>query len=113
MLTIQALEELGVDTKAGLARCMREDFYFRLLTKTINSDSLDKLEAALNANDLDAAFQVVHDLKGVTGNLGLTPLYDPVVEMTEHLRSRDQIDYFPMFERMRGPWAAIKKLANE
>ena len=114
MLTIEALQELGVDTKTGLDRCLnKEDFYFKMIKQAINANGLEKLEEALNANDLDAAFHAVHDMKSVTGTLGLTPIYEPVVEMTEHLRFREQIDYFPYFERMRGPWLAIRKLANE
>ena len=47
----------------------------------------------LHVVDLDAAFEAAHALKGVLGNLGLTPLYEPVAEMTECLRSKTDKDY--------------------
>ena len=45
------------------------------------------------AKDLKAAFEAAHALKGVLGNLSLTPLYTPVVEITELLRSNTDMDY--------------------
>jgi hypothetical protein len=44
-------------------------------------------------NDLQAAFEAAHSLKGVLGNLALTPLLDPVKEITELLRSKTEMDY--------------------
>ena len=96
MLTIQALQDLGVNTKDGMARCLNnEQFYFRMVTKALGDDSCEKLAAAIEANDLDKAFELAHALKGVMGNLALTPIYDPVSEMLELLRSRTQMDYSP------------------
>ena len=77
MLSIEKLKELGVSTDEGLARCLNnEQFYFRLIGKAMADESFDK-----------------HALKGVTGNLALTQLYQPISEMTELLRSRTDTDY--------------------
>ncbi|MBR2100374.1 MAG: Hpt domain-containing protein [Eubacterium sp.] len=37
---------------------------------------------ALKNNNLDEGFEIAHSLKGVLGNLSLTPLYDIMVEIT-------------------------------
>lgn len=42
---------------------------------------------------MNAAFEAAHALKGITGNLALVPLYEPIVEITELLRARQEIDY--------------------
>ena len=94
MLTIDSLKEYGADVESGLGRCMNnEAFYLKLVAKAVADGAYDKLADALDAGNRDAAFEAAHSLKGVTGNLALTPIYDPVVEITELLRSRTAMDY--------------------
>ncbi len=94
MLTIEKLKELGANTDEGLTRCMNnEQFYFRLIGKAMSDNSFEKLKTAIETGDLDTAFELAHALKGVTGNLALTQLYNPISEMTELLRDRTQTDY--------------------
>ncbi|MDD5942775.1 Hpt domain-containing protein [Fibrobacter sp.] len=52
-----------------------------------------KLKDSIAAKDLKAAFEAAHALKGVLGNLSLTPLYTSVVEITELLRNNTDKDY--------------------
>lgn len=70
-----------------------EAFYFKLIGKVIDDKNFQALEDAVAAKDLDAAFDAAHSLKGVLGNLALTPVYEPVFEITELLRERKDIDY--------------------
>lgn len=94
MLNIDALKQLGCNTDDGLTRCMgNEAFYFKLIGKVIDDKNFQALEDAVAAKDLDAAFDAAHSLKGVLGNLALTPIYEPVYEITELLRERKDIDY--------------------
>jgi HPt (histidine-containing phosphotransfer) domain-containing protein len=94
MLTIDALKQLGCDTDDGLSRCMgNEAFYFKLIGKVIDDKNFQTLEDAVAAKDLDKAFDAAHSLKGVLGNLALTPVYQPVYEITELLRERKDMDY--------------------
>ena len=66
----------------------------------LNHDTgFERLKAALEAGDLAAAFEAAHALKGVLGNLALTPAYDQVSEITELLRARTEMDYS---ERLAG-----------
>ena len=99
MLTIETLNEFGVNTKEGLTRCMNnEKFYFRMIKMGLASDQFDKLGAALENNRLDEAFEAAHALKGVLGNLALTPIYNPLAEMTELLRAGKSEDYVTMYK---------------
>lgn len=94
MLTIDALKQLGCNTDDGLTRCMgNEAFYFKLISRVVDDKSFQALEDAVAAKDLDAAFDAAHSLKGVLSNLALTPIYEPVYEITELLRERKDIDY--------------------
>ena len=98
MLTVEKLKEYGADTGEGLSRCMNnEAFYLRLVGMALADDKLEKLGEALEAGDLDRAFEAAHALKGMYGNLALTPLTTPIAEMTELLRAGTQTDYTPYF----------------
>lgn len=99
MLTIETLNEFGVNTKEGLTRCMNnEKFYFKMLKMGLASDQFEKLGAALEGGNLDEAFEAAHALKGVLGNLALTPIYTPLAEMTELLRAKKSEDYVTMYQ---------------
>ena len=94
MLTIDALKQFGCNTDDGLSRCIgNEAFYFKLIGKVIDDKNFQMLEDAVASKDLDKAFDAAHSLKGVLGNLALTPVYQPVYEITELLRERKDIDY--------------------
>ena len=111
MLTLQALSDLGVNTKEGLSRCMNnEDFYLRMVTMSLTDGSFDRLKGALDSGNLDEAFEAAHALKGVLTNLALTPLSDPVIELTEHLRTRDDMDYAPAIQSILETKASFLKL---
>lgn len=94
MLTIEKLREYGANVDEGLARCMnKEDFYITLVNMVVNDPKLTQLENQLAENNLDAAFQTAHALKGMYANLSLTPLSKPINEMTELLRGKTDTDY--------------------
>ena len=101
MLTIADLRDYGANVDEGLSRCMGdEDMYLRLVDMTLGNENFDKLSRAVAAGDKDAAFDAVHALKGVLGNLALTPLYDSAYEMTELLRAREDADYQAHLDRI-------------
>lgn len=90
MLTIDKLQQFGADTQEGLGRCMNnEGLYLKLVGMILGDAGFGKLKDALTAGDLQAAFEAAHALKGVLGNLSLTPLYKPASDLTELLRNPD------------------------
>jgi len=94
MITIDNLKEYGANVDEGMARCMgNEALYLRLVTTIPAEANFEKLASSIEARDLDAAFDAAHALKGVTGNLALTPLYQTIFDITELLRARTDTDY--------------------
>lgn len=90
MITLDALKLYGANTAEGMARCMNnESFYLRMVGMALADKSFDKLKAAMEAGDAQAAFAAAHSLKGAIGNVALTPIYSPVCELTELLRGKD------------------------
>jgi HPt (histidine-containing phosphotransfer) domain-containing protein len=114
MLSIDSLQKAGVNTQEGLSRCMNnEQFYFRLIRKVIEGNDVERLKNAVESGDLDTAFSVAHNLKGSTGNLALTPVYEPVSKMTELLRSRTQTDYAPFVDEISKNWQVLSALCRD
>lgn len=113
MLTIDALRQIGVEPEEGLHRCMdNEEFYIKLVEMVPDDEGFSKLQEALGRNDLNAGFEAAHALKGVVGNLSLTPLYQPVYEITELLRSRTEMDYSPLLTTILEQRDALRKLCE-
>ncbi|MCR5149251.1 MAG: Hpt domain-containing protein [Eubacterium sp.] len=94
MITVNALKEYGANVEEGLSRCMgNEALYLKLAAIIPGDKNFQTLEESLAAGNLDSAFESALALKGATGNLSLTPLYDPLVKITELLRAREDMDY--------------------
>nr|CAX84111.1 Sensor protein [uncultured bacterium] len=68
----------GFDIPAALQRINgNEDLLHRLLISfaQVNATLAESVRAALNTGDIDAAFSLVHAVKGTAGNLGATHLF--------------------------------------
>ena len=101
MISIEELKKKGVDVETGLSRCVgKEDLYLKLVNMALSDGKFEDLGTALTSGDLDHSFELCHALKGVIGNLSLTPLYDEICAMTEKLRNREQIDYSSMYSKI-------------
>ena len=114
MLTIDSLKDFGANTDEGLGRCFNNvDFYLKLVKTVPEEPNFEQLEKAIKGGDLEAAFEHAHALKGVLANLSLTPISEPACEITEHLRSKNQIDYAPLLLEMFKKRDELKKLCDE
>ena len=114
MFTLDQLKEYGANTDEGLGRCMNmPDFYLRLVGMVAKDEHFAKLKAAIAAGDLDAGFDEAHALKGVLANLALTPVLNPVSELTEHLRSRTKMDYAPLLAEADRAMEKLLELIRE
>lgn len=113
MVTLEQLRDWGADVDAAMLRCLNnEAFYLRLVGKAVREPSFEELREALEAGDLSKAFDHAHALKGVTGNLALTPIDKPVREITEHLRSRTDMNYMPLLSEILAQRASLLALCE-
>lgn len=114
MITIEKLSAFGANTAEGLARCFgNEALYLKLVATIPGEGNFDKLKNALDAGDLENAFLAAHALKGVLGNLSLTPLYIKIADMTEHLRSKTDMDYAPLLSDILALQEELGKLCAD
>lgn len=85
---IEELEKFGCDIEGAMMRMSDdEDFYIECLSDFVGDGCFDKLGTALEARNVRNAFEAAHTLKGLLANLGLTPMYNCIVEIVEPLRS--------------------------
>ena len=113
MITLEQLRAWGADVDDAMPRCLNnEAFYLRLVGKAVEEPAFDRLREALEAGDLDKAFEQAHALKGVTGNLALTPIDKPVRGITELLRSRTDMDYGPLLAEILSQRDALRELCG-
>ena len=102
MLTLENLREYGADVDTGLSRCMNnEAFYLRMVNMAVDHEVFEKLDAAVDRGAVREIFEAAHALKGMVGNLSLTPLYEPASEMTELARAGKDADYLAYRDGIR------------
>ena len=83
----ERLTQCGVPVADTLARfCGNEALYFRFLRRFPEDPSYGVMELALEQGRYADAAVACHTLKGVSGNLGLMPLYDACVACMPCLR---------------------------
>ena len=87
----------GGDNSTAMGRFFgNEGMYLRFLDMFFQDESFQQLENALDAGDLKDAFAAAHTLKGVAGNMGLTPFYDAVCVIVERLRTEEPRKDYPV-----------------
>ena len=99
----EIFEVYGADYNSTMARFMgNEAMYLKFLDMLFKDDNLEKLGTALEQQDYEAAFAAAHTLKGVVGNMGLTPLFNAVCAIVEPLRRREAPeDYNGLYQVIR------------
>jgi HPt (histidine-containing phosphotransfer) domain-containing protein len=63
--------------------------YAKLLGKFKADTSLNEVEAALAAGDMEKAQGCAHTLKGLAANLSLTELFNQTLELETQIKARD------------------------
>lgn len=76
-----------LDYEDGLERFVNKpELYHKFLGKFLEEQVFDNLKKAMEEEDYKSAFQYAHTLKGNTGNLSLTHLYQATIPLVEALR---------------------------
>ena len=85
---LERMKELGCDIDGALNRMLNDSgFLLTCLNAGLEQPEFETLGEALRRGDVKTAFDAAHALKGVTGNVGLTPLYNGLVAIVEPLRA--------------------------
>lgn len=112
MISKDALIALGADYEKGMSLCLNnEDFYFKMIGKGLANEKFESLGKNIEAENIQAAFEDAHALKGVCANLALTPLLSAVEKIVEPLRAKDtSVDYKTLYAEMTSELNKFKAL---
>ena len=110
----EQLEGYGVNYQTTMERFLgNEKMYLRLLNMLFQDENLGQLGDALERGDRRAAFEAAHTLKGVVGNMGLTPLYNKVCVIVEPLRAgEERDDYSVLYQDIVSEFGKVEELRN-
>lgn len=102
MRMIDELEKLGVNASEGMDRVMGDaSLYEMMLGMFIDAVRDNPVNAEdFSAGDLDGLIKRVHMLKGVTGNLSMTPLFKGYTETLTLLRAGQPAEAKEKFEEL-------------
>ena len=82
------LKELGVNIDEGLERLGgNQSLYERLLGSFLKTMDTHRIEPDFDTSDLAGAIEKTHAIKGTSGNLSLTPIYEAYTEIVALLRA--------------------------
>ena len=99
MLAYSHLTSKETVRKACKSRCAPRQSSLAFLSRRPSPPSPPPLKASgtsttsAHFRGAHAAFEAAHALKGVLGNLSLTSIYAPIVEITELPRNNTDMDY--------------------
>ena len=88
----QFYADINGNYNAALSIMMNDMLIERLLAKFMNDNSCKEIVLAYQNKDLSKVFALSHSLKGVAGNLALTPLYEIASILTEATRNNPDAD---------------------
>ena len=84
---MEELSALGVDTQDAIMRFMgNSELYEKMLKKFPKTVENSPVLTYAQSEDYETATSNAHALKGVTGNLSLTPLYDRYTRIVDMYR---------------------------
>lgn len=108
---LEKLEEYGVDVKIVMERFVDDaDLYEDCLYQFVDDQCFAQLESALKAEDYTAAFENAHTLKGVSGNLGLTPMFNQVTALVESLRGKNYANLEAEYKSITSELKSVKEI---
>ena len=111
---LDKLSACGADVSGTMERFMNnEELYKRILKKFLDDASFtDAVKAKEAGNDEDAQMHV-HTLKGVSANLGLTPIFTITEEMMQHFRSGDYQAAYGLFPSLEVKYKELLQIIEE
>lgn len=101
MNLLEALSGYGADVPGTMERLMGDvEVYDQCIHLLLEDPAFSELQNAAARGDSKAAFESAHALKGVSANLGLTPLFDAVCAVVEPLRQSESANIAPQLSRL-------------
>lgn len=109
----EKLIAVGVDVEDALSRFMEnEELFLKFLGKFLSDDNYNVLLNEIKEQNYEEAFKAAHTLKGVTSNLSIISMYQPLVSIVENLRRREKPEE-KMVQSMMEAYEKVKMVIIE
>lgn len=110
---LDELREWGCDIEGAMERFLEdEELYYSCLEILVEDEGLKRLGEELKAGETEEAFDCAHTLKGVIGNMGLTPMFEIMVRIVEPLREGRIENLEPVYEELVEAKDYLKRLLD-
>lgn len=108
--------EKYIDLETALARVRgNKVIYAKMLNLFTGSGEFAAFDAALAEGDTDGAARIAHGIKGMTGNLGFTVLYETSAHLTEQLKTgvvdKDELNLY--YSALKNTLECVERLKQE
>lgn len=96
---IAAFGKWGCNTDVALERMLYDkELFVSLALQYKDSMETDELIRAINCRNINNAFDIAHNMKGLLGNFGFDPLYKIMCEIVTILRSGTVDGVMPLLD---------------
>lgn len=107
------LENAGCDIDGALERFLQdEEFYMECYQEMLNDKVFEQLGEALEGKQFTEAFDHAHTIKGVVANMGITPIYDLIVQIVEPLRQEKNENLISVYCELMKKREEFKKVVS-
>ncbi|WP_320043358.1 PAS domain S-box protein [uncultured Desulfobacter sp.] len=82
----------GIDIQEGVTRLAGDMNLYRDLLKKFagnQADTVDKIQQALRSGDIETAQRITHAVKGVSGNISATLVFESATQLDDALKNKD------------------------
>lgn len=109
----EQLKTAGVDLDGAMERFMgNEKLYENYLRKFTTGSHFQDLESALSQNDWAQALAISHNMKGVSGTLGFTRLFELLGSQVTMLRQDDNTSAAALMEEIMTEYRRLLGVAG-
>lgn len=107
-MSMEILEEAGIDYSAGLVRFRNnKTIYHEVLLGFLEDESFRESKDAFASNDYENLLLSIHELKGVSGNIGLSKLHNKAAVVVDLLRLKKYDEVPEAFREVEKEWIKV------
>ena len=109
-------EYIGGNYNSALATMMNDAFIMRMLSKFVSKNAYEDIISSFEADNYRGVFEASHALKGVCGNLSLTPLFDissKICEATRTLKEGEKANIEKEINELKEIYKKVADAINE
>ena len=101
--------EINGNYDNAVAIMMNDALISRMLNKFMSNNSCENMVSLYEQKDYRSLFAASHTLKGVAGNLALTPLFELASTITEATRNSDDVNLDKEISELQKTYELIKE----